>query len=109
MIAVLEAKSEMYTADTGLEQAKSYAAMLDVPFAYSSNGHSFIEFDFFLNRSRELNAFPKPDNLWNRWQQMRVTSREIYETELAAETIREDSATLGRPADPVLYPYSPSS
>jgi len=49
MIAVLEAKSEGYAADAGLEQAKSYATMLDVPFAYTSNGHSFIEFDFFLN------------------------------------------------------------
>jgi hypothetical protein len=42
-----QAKSEIYSADAGLEQAKSYAEMLDVPFAYSSNGASFVEFDFF--------------------------------------------------------------
>ena len=39
MIAVLEAKGEAFAIDTGLEQAKSYARMLDVPFAYASNGH----------------------------------------------------------------------
>src|SRR6266852_4532497 len=75
MIAVIEAKDETHSVDAGLEQAKEYARMLDVPFAYSSNGHGFVEFDFFLNRSRELDAFPRPDNLWNRWQQARVTPR----------------------------------
>lgn len=35
MIAVLEAKDERRTADAGLEQAKFYARLLHVPFAYS--------------------------------------------------------------------------
>ena len=55
---MIEAKDETQAADAGLEQAKEYARMLDVPFAYSSNGHGFVEFDFFLNRSRELYVFP---------------------------------------------------
>ena len=67
MIAVLEAKDENQAADAGLEQAKAYARMLDVPFAYSSNGRGFVEFDFFLNKGRELSAFPAPDELWHRW------------------------------------------
>lgn len=46
MIAVLEAKDESHAVDAGLEQAKSYAKFLDVPFAYSSNGHGFVEFRF---------------------------------------------------------------
>jgi type I restriction enzyme R subunit len=94
MIAVIEAKDETHSVDAGLEQAKEYARMLDVPFAYSSNGHGFVEFDFFLNRSRELAAFPRPDNLWNRWQMVRVTSRESYEAELAAETLPEGSTVM---------------
>lgn len=108
MIAVLEAKSEMYTADTGLEQAKSYAAMLDVPFAYSSNGHSFIEFDFFLNQSRELTAFPAPDELWQRWEQYRSQS---YTTN--SKYIAESKPTYRIPAskqtNPLLYPLCPRS
>src|SRR5262245_52262180 len=109
MIAVLEAKDETHAVDAGLEQAKAYARMLDVPFAYASNGHGFVEFDFFLNRSRELGAFPTPDGLWNRWQQMRITSRELYETELAAETAPEAGVALGQPGNPLLFPYCPAS
>jgi type I restriction enzyme R subunit len=60
MIAVIEAKDETHTVDAGLEQAKAYARILDVPFAYASNGHGFVEFDFFLNRSRELETMPTP-------------------------------------------------
>jgi hypothetical protein len=67
MIGVLEAKDERHSPDAGLEQAKSYARLLDVPFAYSSNGHAFVEFDFFENKSRELDTFHAPDELWKRW------------------------------------------
>jgi type I restriction enzyme, R subunit len=57
MIAVLEAKDEAQAADAGLEQAKAYARMLDVPFAYSSNGRGFVEFDFFLTEAENYPAF----------------------------------------------------
>jgi type I restriction enzyme R subunit len=63
MIAVLEAKDETNSVDAGLEQAKDYASLLDVPFAYSSNGHGFVEFDFALNRSRELDSL-RERSLW---------------------------------------------
>lgn len=66
-IAVLEAKDESHTGDAGLEQAKACALELNIPFAYSSNGHRFIEFDFFRNRSRVLPAFPTPEDLLRRW------------------------------------------
>ena len=69
MIALLEAKYEGHSPDAGLEQAKAYARHLEVPFAYSSNGHAFVEFDFLGNRSRELEDFPKPDYLWARWRE----------------------------------------
>ena len=92
---------------SGLEQAKAYARMLDVPFTYASNGHGFVEFDFFLNRSRELETIPTPNNLWNRWQQMRITSRELYAAELAAETLSEVGGAFGQPTHPLLYPVCP--
>jgi type I restriction enzyme R subunit len=109
MIAVIEAKDETHAVDAGLEQAKVYARMLDVPFAYASNGHGFVEFDFFLNRSRELETIPTPNNLWNRWQQMRVTSQEFYAVELAAETLPEAGVTFGQPTHPLLYPVCPAA
>ena len=108
MIAVLEAKSEMYTADAGLEQAKSYAAMLDVPFAYSSNGHSFIEFDFFLNQSRELTTFPAPDELWQRWEQYRPESHTTH-SKYFAESKPLYRIPASKQTDPLLYPLCPKS
>jgi type I restriction enzyme, R subunit len=77
MIAVLEAKGETHSADEGLEQAKMYATILDVPFAYSSNGHGFVEFDFFLNQSRAFSLFPTPDELWQRWELNRACEDDV--------------------------------
>lgn len=85
MIAIVEAKAESFAAGAGLEQSKAYARMLDIPFAYSSNGHEFIEFDFFQNRSREISSFPSPDELWRRWGCYRqVPSSQVGDNEAAS-------------------------
>ena len=42
-IAVVEAKDNTHSVSHGLQQAMTYAQMLDVPFAYSSNGDGFME------------------------------------------------------------------
>ena len=44
-VAVIEAKKNTLTVSAGMQQALDYAEMLDVPFAYSSNGDSFQEHD----------------------------------------------------------------
>lgn len=44
-LAVVEAKSESDAVGDGMQQAIEYAITLDVPFAYSSNGHGFLEHD----------------------------------------------------------------
>ena len=68
-IAVVEAKSTEKTASDGIDQAKVYAEMLDIPFAYSSAGDKFIEYDYTTGSQKELSLdeFPSPDELWNRW------------------------------------------
>lgn len=45
-IAVIEAKDNNHTVSHGLQQAMEYARMLDLPFAFSSNGDGFAEHDF---------------------------------------------------------------
>lgn len=47
-----------------------YAHMLDVPFAYSSNGDAFFEHDFLTGQERQLalSDFPSPDELVARYQ-----------------------------------------
>ena len=70
-LAVVEAKGEDKKADAGYGQAVKYAALLDVPFAYATNGHELIEKDMIagLNRTMKLIDFPGPDELWLRFKQ----------------------------------------
>lgn len=65
-IAVVEAKPENKPAADGLQQAKEYAEILSLKFAYATNGHEIIEFDFITGRESFLEAFPTPTELWNR-------------------------------------------
>jgi len=69
-IAIVEAKDNNHTVSFGLQQAMTYAQMLDVPFAYSSNGDAFYEHDFLtgLERQLSLDEFPSPDDLITRYQ-----------------------------------------
>src|ERR1039458_1735980 len=48
-IAVVEAKAEDLDPLAGSQQAKGYAPMLGLYFAYSSNGHGIAEWDFTTN------------------------------------------------------------
>jgi len=67
-IAIVEAKDNNHSVSYGLQQAMTYAQMLKVSFAYSSNGDAFMEHDFLTGTEREikLNEFPSPDELMAR-------------------------------------------
>lgn len=69
-IAIVEAKANKYPVSHGLQQAIDYAKMLDVPFAYSSNGDGFMEHDFLTGKERELglDEFPTEEELAARYQ-----------------------------------------
>jgi len=69
-IAIVEAKDNKHSVSHGLQQAMTYAQMLDVPFAYSSNGDGFQEHDFLTGQERylELHEFPSADELVARWE-----------------------------------------
>ena len=70
-IAVVEAKGNTYSVSHGLQQAMAYAQMLDVPFAYSSNGDGFSEHDFLTGQERQfsLEEFPTEQELIARYKQ----------------------------------------
>ena len=59
-IAIVEAKDANHTIAFGMQQAKEYAQMMDVPFAFSSNGLGYQEYDFLTGteRSFPMDAFP---------------------------------------------------
>ena len=66
MIGVVEAKAAYKSPGDGLQQAKDYAEILGLKFAYSTNGHGIIEFDFLTGKEREIDTFPTPADLWQR-------------------------------------------
>jgi type I restriction enzyme R subunit len=66
MIAVVEAKAEYKLPSQGLQQAKEYAQVLGLKFAYSTNGKGIVEFDFLTGKESEIEQFPTPVDLWNR-------------------------------------------
>lgn len=66
MIAVVEAKPEADPVGTGMQQAKDYAEILGLKFAYATNGKEILEFDYTTGQERELPGFPTPEELWKR-------------------------------------------
>lgn len=69
-IAIVEAKDNKHSVSHGLQQAMTYARMLDIPFAYSSNGDGFVEHDFLTGKEREiaLDEFPTEAELFARYK-----------------------------------------
>ena len=69
-IAIVEAKDKNHSVSYGLQQAIAYAKMLDLPFAYSSNGDGFVEHDFLTGQEREfgLDEFPTEEELVARYK-----------------------------------------
>src|SRR5438876_2431755 len=67
-LAVVEAKPEYKTAADGLQQAKQYAEMLGLKFAYASNGPEIIEFDYFTGKETNIGTYPTPEELFHRFR-----------------------------------------
>ncbi len=65
-LAVVEAKPSYAAPGDGLQQAKDYAEILGFKFAYSTNGHGIVEFDYTTGLERTIDAFPTPAELWDR-------------------------------------------
>ena len=68
-IAIVEAKDANHSVSFGMQQAKEYAQMMDVPFAYSTNGFGFQEYDFLTGTERtiKMDEFPTKDKLYSRF------------------------------------------
>ena len=79
-IAIVEAKDNNKPLGGGMQQAMEYAQILDLPFAYSSNGDGFLEHDFITHTEREitLDEFPTPDELRQRWMASKQFTQPFY-------------------------------
>lgn len=94
-LAVVEAKDNNHAVGAGMQQALEQAEILDVPFAYSSNGDAFLEHDrtvklgaaTAVTREIPLGQFPTPEELWTRYcaakgftsNQASVATQDYYE------------------------------
>lgn len=65
-LAVVEAKAAYRHPADGLQQAKEYASILGLRFAYATNGHGIVEADLASGVERPLERFPTPEELWAR-------------------------------------------
>ena len=67
-VAVVEAKREYSIPGKGLQQAKNYGRLLDLPLAYSTNGRGIVEDDRDTGQEHDgLTSFPSPDEAWARY------------------------------------------
>lgn len=78
-IAVVEAKSAYKNPADGLQQAKEYAEILSLKFAYATNGKGIIEHDYITGKDADLEGFPTPDELWARLSQAEGVTPEVAE------------------------------
>ncbi|WP_315730332.1 MULTISPECIES: EcoAI/FtnUII family type I restriction enzme subunit R [unclassified Bradyrhizobium] len=67
-LAVVEAKAAYKTAADAVQQARTYAEMLGLKFAYATNGHDIIEIDYFTGKEIHVADYPAPKDLWLRYQ-----------------------------------------
>ena len=71
-LALIEAKDNAHSVGDGMQQGLEYAATLDIPFVFSSNGDGFVFHDKTatggaIETTLALDAFPSPDELWARY------------------------------------------
>lgn len=86
-IAIIEAKDASHSVGDGIQQALSYAELLDIPFVYSSNGEGFSEHDRLSTsgkKERELSlaSFPSPEALFQRYKEQKGLISEVEEAVL---------------------------
>jgi type I restriction enzyme R subunit len=65
-LAVVEVKSIGVSAETGVQQAREYAEILGLKFAYATNGRHIIEIDYTTGTERLIEQYPSPAQLWQR-------------------------------------------
>ncbi len=101
-IAVIEAKDNSHTLGDGMQQALGYAELLDVPFAFSTNGdgflfHNKLTSDGIIEREVSLDGFPSADLLWKWWAERKGL------TPKQSELIRQDYYSDGTDKTPRYY------
>lgn len=104
-IALIEAKDNNSSMGDGMQQALEYAVTLDIPFVFSSNGDGFIFHDRTgqsaeMETTLQLEEFPSPDDLWDRYRRWKGLTPE------AEQIILQDYFDEGTGKSPRYYQVS---
>ncbi len=91
-LAIVEAKASYKTAAAAVQQARTYAEMLGLKFAYATNGNDIIEIDYFAGTETRVTAYPAPATLWQRYQ----AGVGIIEPARTAQLLTPYNHTLGK-------------
>jgi type I restriction enzyme R subunit len=81
-IAIIEAKQNKFSVGHGIQQALTYAELLDIPCVFSSNGDGFVFHDrsglsAHLVSELDISEFPSPEKLWEHYKKYKgITSEE---------------------------------
>jgi type I restriction enzyme R subunit len=91
-LAVVEAKARYKTAAEGMQQLKQYAEMLGLTFAYATNGHDILEFDYSTGLETSRVDYPTPGELWQRYR----AASGLHDQQAADRLLTPCHSTVGR-------------
>src|SRR5437868_2738261 len=91
-LAVVEAKAAYKTAANAVQQARTYAEMLGLKFAYATNGHDLIEIDYFTGKETHVADYATPKDLWHRYQ----VGQRLAEPEVSERLLTPFNHTVGK-------------
>jgi type I restriction enzyme R subunit len=93
-LAVVEAKAAYRAAADGLQQAKAYAEMLGLQFAYATNGQEIVEFDYAAGLEKTRTDYPTPEELWERYRAARGLTDQRIATRLPISPLKDVRAPI---------------
>ncbi len=99
----MEAKRGHKRAGDGPQQAKRYAEMLRLPLAYSTNGKGIVEHDYDTGLEANLDAFPTPAEMWQRYRAWKGLVDEVAIETLLLPFNRDLRLPDGRVKEPRYY------
>jgi type I restriction enzyme, R subunit len=101
-VAIIEAKDNTYSIGAGMQQALEYAAILDIPCVFSSNGGGFVFHDRSaagsIERTLTNTQFPTPAQLWAIYKRYKAFRR-LTRKGLPARNI--SLTEVGKPLDTI--------
>jgi type I restriction enzyme, R subunit len=97
-LAIVEAKDNKHTLGEGMQQAKNYGEILDIPFVFTSNGEGFLFYDDSEGGEKEisLSQFPSPEKLWVKYKKYKGIKKEDEEKIITSDYYFDDSGKKPR-------------